>query len=143
MALTPTDVDELHEQVKKLLEAWMKIKLVFAKAFAEGEITREHEAGYLQLKSDISRIYRVIADKLPPGLRFDGDKALEMLKNAMTMDHLHQLPQAERQNLYKTWHVIYMRLTRTLGALETMKMGYFPHLHRSKLQSRSAAGAKK
>lgn len=144
MALTPQDVDDLQENIKTLLELWMKIKLVFVKAFGEGEITREHEAGFLQLKSEVSRIYRVVSDKLPPGLKFDGDKAMEILKNAMSMEHLQKLPAGERQNVYKGWHNIYIRLTRTLGALETMKLGYFPHLHRSKLQSRSTiATAKK
>lgn len=138
MALTPLDVDELHDHIKKNLELWMKIKLVFIKAFGEGEISREHESGYLQLKSEIGRIYRIILDKLPPGLKFDGDKAMDLLKNAMSMEHLQKLPAGERQNCFKTWHSIYIRLMRTLGALETMKLGYFPHLHRSMLQSRSA-----
>jgi hypothetical protein len=143
MALTPEVVDDLHENSKKMLELWMKIKLVLIKAFGEGEIAREHETAFLQLKSDVSRIYRLISDKLPPGLKFDGDKAMEMLKNAMTMEHLHQLPAGERQNIYKVWHAVYIRLTRTLGALETMKLGYYPHLHRARLQSRHAATAKK
>ena len=33
MPLTPPDVEELHEQIKKLLELWMRTKLVFLKAF--------------------------------------------------------------------------------------------------------------
>lgn len=141
MALTPTDVDELYDNAKKLLEFWMKIKLVFNAAFSDGEITREHEAGYLQLKSEISRIYRIIADKLPVGLKFDGEKALEMLKTAMSMEHLQKLIPAERQNQFKTWHLVYIRLTRTLGALEIMKQGYFPHLHRQRLPSRNSVDA--
>lgn len=143
MALTPKDVDELYENSKKLLEIWMKIKLVMIKAFGEDELTREHETGYLQLKSEVSRILRIIADKLPPGLRFDSDRALELLKNAMSMEHLQKMPPAERQATYKTWHAIYIRLTRSLGALETMKLGYFPHLHRAKLKSRHESGTTK
>lgn len=142
MALTPTDVDDLHENVKKLLEMWMKTKLVFTKAFGEEEIAREHETGFLNLKSEITRLYRTLSDKLPPGLKFDGDKAMDLLKNAMSMEHLQKLPQGERQNIYKIWHSVYVRLTRTLGALETMKQGYYPHLHRARLQSRHAAGKK-
>lgn len=143
MALTPTDVGELHENVKKLLELWMKIKLVFIKAFGEDAITRDHEMGLLNLKSELGGIYRIISDKLPPGLKFDGDKAMEILKNAMSMEHLQKLPQGERQNVYKNWHGVYVRLTRTYGALETMKQGYFPHLHRPRLQSRGATPVKK
>lgn len=143
MALTPIDVDELYENIKKLLELWMKIKLVFIKAFGDDEVTREHETSFLNLKSEITRIYRIISDKLPPGLKFDGDKAMEQLKNAMSMEHLQKQSASERQNNFKSWHSIYVRLTRTLGALEVMKNGYFPHLHRSRLQSRHAAAGKK
>jgi hypothetical protein len=138
MALTPLVVDELSEQNKKLLELWMKIKLVFLKAFAEGEITREQEGQYLQLKSEISRIYRVVSEKLPVGLKYDGDKMMDMLKNAMTMEHLQQLPAGERQTLNRLWHQIYIKLTRTLGALDVMKSGYYPHLHRARFKSSQA-----
>jgi hypothetical protein len=137
MALTPKDVDELYESNKKLLELWMRTKLVFLKAFGDEEMTREHENTYLQLKSEVSRIFRAIADKLPPGLKFDGDKMMEMLKNAMTMEHLHQQPPGERQNIYRLWHQIYIKLTRTLGALEVMKSGYYPHLHRGRLKTQA------
>lgn len=135
MPLTPPEVDDLHEQIKKLLELWMRTKLVLLKAFGEDEITREQEAAYLQLKSEIARINRAISSKLPTGLLFDGDKMTEMLKNAMTMEHLQNQPPAERQNYYQTWHRVFIRLTRTLGALDLMKSGYYPHLHRDLMKA--------
>lgn len=139
MALIPKDVDELYDASKKLLEMWMRTKLVFLKAFGDEEMTREHENTYLQLKSEVSRLFRAISEKLPPGLKFDGDKMMEMLKNAMTMDHLHQLPASERQVIYRMWHQIYIKLTRTVGALEVMKSGYYPHLHRARFKNRATA----
>jgi hypothetical protein len=132
MPLTPIDVDELHDAAKKLLEMWMRIKLVFLKAFGEEEISRDHESAYMQLKSEISRIYRAISEKLPKGLQFEGEKMMELLKNAMTMEHLHNQPPKERQSIYSIWHMVYLRLTRSLGALEVMQSGYYPHLHRSR-----------
>lgn len=136
MALTPADVDSLHESIKKLLEAWMRIKLIFQKAFGEGPITPEHENVYLQLKSEVSRLYRLVSDRLPRGLAFDGDKMMEMLKNAMTMEHLNNQSAGERQTYYSNWHRIYLKITRALGALEVMKSGYYPHMHRERLQSK-------
>ncbi|HOE96646.1 MAG TPA: hypothetical protein PLS90_01760 [Candidatus Sumerlaeota bacterium] len=142
MALNPQDVDEMHETTKKLLELWMRTKLVFLKAFSGEPITQEHENAYLQLKSEISRLYRVISDKLTPGLMFDGDKMLEMLKNAVTMEHLQRQSPAERSNLISAWHRIYIRMTRTLGALEVMQSGYYPHLHRALLTGKGAGKGK-
>ncbi|MCE5230782.1 hypothetical protein LLG95_14490 [bacterium] len=136
MALTVDDVEHLHESIKKLLEAWMRIKLIFQKAFGEGPITPEHENAYLQLKSEVSRLYRMVSDRLPRGLAFEGDKMMEMLKNAMTMEHLSNQGAAERQNYYAGWHRIYLKITRALGALEVMKSGYYPHMHRDRLRSK-------
>ena len=136
MPLSPPEVEELDDNAKKLLELWMNTKLAFITAFGNKELTREHETAYLNLKSDISRIYRVMSEKLPKGLLFEGEKMIEMLKNAMTMETLRQFPASERQNCYKIWHNVYIRLTRTLGSLDVMKAGYYPHLHRDLLKSK-------
>jgi hypothetical protein len=135
MPLTPQVVDQLSESAAKLMDLWMNTKLVFLKAFGEGEIAREHEAAYMQLKSEVSRIFRTMAAELPKGMAFDGEKMIDMLKNAMTMEHLHTLPPGERQALLANWHRIYIKLSRTCGALGVMKSGYFPHLHRDRMKS--------
>ncbi|MCL5271148.1 MAG: hypothetical protein M1457_11525 [bacterium] len=143
MALTPKDVDDLTESMKKLLELWMRIKLVLLKAFGAEPVTREHENAFMQLKSDVSRIYRATSNRLSSGLQFEGDKLVEMLKNAMTMAHLQKLSPNEKQSIYVVWHLLYIRMTRTLGALETMKAGYYPHMHRSRLQKMPVGKAAK
>jgi hypothetical protein len=139
MALTPKDVEELHESSKKLLGLWMQIKLVFLKSFGSGELTPGHEHAYLQLKSDISRINRAVSERLTAGLKFDSEKLMEMLKNAITMEHLRNQPSNEKQNIYAMWHRIYIKLTRTLGALEIMQAGYYPHVHRARLKSMASS----
>jgi hypothetical protein len=130
MPLIPSQVISLEEAVKKLLEIWMRIKLVFLKAFSDAQVQSEQEKAYLQLKTEISRLYKKVSEELPGGMRFDGDKMMESLKSAMTMDHLKNLPANERQKLLSIWHACYLKLSRTLGALEIMNAGYYPHLHR-------------
>lgn len=135
MALTPQDVDQLNENVKKLLELWMRTKLVITRAFGNEKVTREHEAAFLQLKSEISRIYRGVSGKLPSGMKFEGEKMIELLKNAMTLEHLSNQPPTEKQAIFQRWHTVYIRMTRTFGALEVMKAGYYPAVHRGRLKS--------
>ncbi len=142
MALSPIEVENIYDATRKLLELWMRIKLILQKSFSEGAPTSEQENTYLQIKSEISRIYRGIAEKIPRGLQIDGDKMMEMLKNAMTMEHLGNQPLTERQIYYSTWHRVYLKLTRTLGALEVMKSGYYPHLHRDRLREPAPARKK-
>lgn len=108
----------------------MRIKLAFQKAFGKGEITREQESAFLQLKSDLSRFYRTVADRLPKDLSFDGDQMIEILKNAISMQHLQNQAIAEKRTLFSNWHKIYVKMTRTFGALEVINDGYYPQLHR-------------
>jgi hypothetical protein len=135
MALTPLVVTELAEQAKNLLELWMKIRMVFVRAFGTQEITKEQEDEYLNLKGEVQSLYRAMSNQLTLGLKFDGDKMAEILKNATSMDLLRQQTAPERQKLFAIWHQIYVKLTRTLGALEIMNAGYFPHEHRALMAS--------
>jgi hypothetical protein len=139
MALSPKDVEELSESIKKLVESWMRIKLVFIKAFGNYALTREQENAYLQLKSDLSRIFRGVTTRLPSGLQFEGEKMIEMLKNAITMEHLRSQPPEEKQAFFRTWHQVYIRLVRTQGALGVIKAGYYPQLHRARLTTKTSA----
>ena len=135
MPLSPNEVNFLQDNTKKVLELWMRTRLAFLKAFASDRPSQEQEDAYLNLKSEISRLYRMISERLPPGLMFEGDKMLESLKNAMTLEHLHRQSATERQILMVLWHRIYIKITRTVGALEVMQSGYYPHLHRQLMRA--------
>ncbi len=139
MALTPPKVAELNQSMKHLLEIWMKIKLAMQRAFGREEITKEHEGAFLKLKSDLSRLYRVVADQLPRELSFEGDQMIELMKNATTMEHLRALPVKEKRNVFSQWHKIYVLMTRTYGAFEVLNEGYYPSLHRALLAPKGAA----
>ncbi len=130
MPLIPSQVESFEEAVKKILEIWMRIKLVFLKAFSDAGVQSDQEKEYLRLKTELSRLYKKVSEELPGGLQFDGDKMMETLKSAMSMAHLKNLPATERRKILGTWHVCYLKLIRTLGALEVMGLGYYPHLHR-------------
>lgn len=135
MALNPTEVAELHTSVKTVLEIWMRIKLAIQKAFGKEEMTKEHEAAFLKLKSDLSRLHRSLSERLPKELQFEGDEMIEMMKNATTMQNLHSLPVSEKRNVFARWHKIYVLMTRTFGALEVINEGYYPRIHRDLLKT--------
>jgi hypothetical protein len=135
MALNPQVVMELAEQAKNMLELWMKIRMVFVRAFGTQDITKEQEDEYLNLKGEIQSLHRAMSNQLTLGLQFDGDKMTETLKSATSMDFLRQQTAQERQKFFATWHQVYVKLTRTMGALEIMNAGYFPHEHRALVAS--------
>ncbi len=153
MALTPKEVADLNVTMKNLVEVWMRIKLAIQKAFGKGEITKEQEGAFLQLKSDLSRQYRSVADRLPKDLQFDGDQMMDMLKNAISMQHLQNQHINDKRNMFSLWHKVYVKMTRTFGAVEVINEGYYPSLHRDLLRDpakqkknvtpKKAAGIKK
>lgn len=134
MALTPPEVVELHQALKSLLEIWMRIKLAYQKAFGKGEITKEQESAFLQLKSDLSRHFRAVSNRLPKDLTFEGEDMMDMLKNAISMQHLQGQPTAEKRALFNRWHKIYIKMSRSFGAIEVINEGYYPSLHRDLLR---------
>jgi len=140
MALNPKRVEELYASMKSLLEIWMRIKLVIQKAFSKEDITREHETAFLNLKSSLSRLYRTVGDHLPKDVQFDGDEMVEMMKSATTMKFLQNLALDEKRKIFSNWHRLYVLMTRTFGALEVVNEGYYPRLHRGRLQTKSKEG---
>ena len=132
----------MYQTTKQLVEIWMRIKLAIQKAFGKGEITKEQEQAFLQLKSDLSRHYRSVGERLPKDLLFDGDQMMEMLKNAISMQHLQNQPVAEKRNVFSLWHKVYVKMTRTFGALEVVNDGYYPSLHRDLLRDPAKRAAK-
>lgn len=134
MALSSEDITNLHSSTKTILEIWMRIKLAIQTAFRKVEITKEHEHAFLQLKSDLSRKYRSVSDKLPAELQFDGDDMIDLMKNATTMKQVQTLPMAEKRNIFSRWHKIYVLINQTFGALEVMNEGFTPRLHRDLLK---------
>ena len=80
MAFDPKEVADIHQSMKKLLEIWMKIKLVIQRAFGKDPITKEHEVVFRDLKRELSRVHRAVADRLPKDLQFSDDQMLDMMK---------------------------------------------------------------
>lgn len=142
MALDPNRVDELYEAVKEIAELWIRVKKVYLRAFASSSVTREQEAAFLQIKSDISRAWRSLKPGLPRGLDFSGDKMVDMLRDAMNMEHLTQMAEPEREKSMKIWHGVFILMERSMGAMEVMKKGYYPHLHRPLLKLRERPKAR-
>ncbi len=140
MALNPDDVGELNKLMRSQLEVWMHIKLAIQKAFGKTPITRDHENAFLKLKSDLSRLYRVVSEKVPKELQFEGDDMIDLMKGVTTMAYLNALPLTEKQNILNKWHRIYVLMSRTFGSLEVMSDGYYPRLHRALLKPDQGRG---
>jgi len=139
----PTPNEMALNDAQNLLQHWLKIKLFFAKAITDEPITRDDEQAFLETKSDITKIQRVLGAKLPEGVGFGVDKMQEMLRQSISIDHLRTLPTADRRGLLSMWHYVFIYLSQAVGALQFLVEGYVPPPRISKRRGASIDELKK
>jgi hypothetical protein len=115
---TPEERQELLEETRTLLKQWTRIREFLLMAFASGEVTRDDEQAFLELKSATARSQRVVSRKIPEDLAFGADKITDFLRQAISVSHLKGLPLADKRGLVGEWHVASVMLHRAVGALE-------------------------
>jgi hypothetical protein len=95
----PTQVELALNDAQALLDIWLRIKAYFVKAASEEEITAEDEKMFLDLKSEVQRLQRLLKNKMVADLTFGEDKMQELLRQSISIRHLRELPRMDRQLL--------------------------------------------
>lgn len=111
-------------EAQNLIQLWLRTKQYFTKANNEEPITREEEQAFLETKSDISRLQRIMGTKIPADIGFGGQQMQELLRQSISIGHLRNLPKTDRQGLMQQWHLVFMYLSRAAGAMQFMVEGY-------------------
>lgn len=120
--------DENLTLVQNSLEYWLSFRKFMLKSFTDVELLTEDEANYLEVKSCIARNLRAMGERLKEIGNFDfGEKTMrELLTKCVSVTHLRALPVSDKRALQKEWHGVFIRLSRTVGALKFMSEGYVP-----------------
>lgn len=114
--------------VQGTLEQWLTFKKFLLLAFSKDEISHDAEGSFLEIKSVVARNVRTLGERAKDmgGLDY-GDKIMrELLNKCVSATSVRALPEADKRNLYKQWHTVYVRLSRAVGALKFMSEGYVP-----------------
>jgi hypothetical protein len=130
----PSPQEVALTEAQNLIQLWLRTKHFYAKANTEEPVTREDEQQFLETKSHISRLQRVLGAKMPPGVTFGADRMQDLLRQSISIGHLRNLPKSDKQQLMQTWHQVFIYLSRAAGALQFMVEGYIP-------QQRAKAGS--
>ena len=120
------EAKEASDIAKNLLQIWIALKKFFLKANSNEPLTKDDERQFLEMKSEVAKIQRTLGQKLKDALYFGGDKLQNLLRQAISVSHLRNLPVTDKRILYKEWHVIFILVTRVVGALEFIQSGYIP-----------------
>ena len=122
----PSSAEAALNDAQNLMQLWLRAKQFLAKATTEEPITREDEQVFLETKSEISKVQRSIGQKLPADVSFGADRMQEILRQSISINHLRNLPKADKQSLASNWHYVFINLSRAMGALGFLAEGYVP-----------------
>lgn len=125
--MKPAEIAEIAGIVHGMLEQWLGFKRFFMKAFTTEALAPDDESTFLEVKAQLARNMRSLADKInEKEYYFGGDKANALLRQCVSVSHLRSLPIPDRRTLLKDWHTVFVHLSRTVGAFKFLSEGYIP-----------------
>lgn len=121
MQMKPQMVEESRPLADSLLKNWVEFRNFLRLALSSQPITREHDQAFLEIKSAISRNFSQIRNRLPRQLTGSPERMQDLMKSALSVTHVRNMPATDRRQLYAMWHAFYIELCRTQGALKYMQ----------------------
>jgi len=120
MQMKPQIIEESRPLADSLLKNWLEFRKFLRLAISDQPITREHDQAFLEIKSAVSRNFSQLRSRLPRELTGSPERMQDLMKGALSVTHVRNMPSADRRNLYAFWHSFYVELCRTVGALKYM-----------------------
>jgi len=121
-------IEENLALVQNTLEQWLSFRRYMTKAFSEAEIASPDETDFLEVKSAIAKNVRNLGERMKEIGALDyGEKSIrELLNKCVSVSHLRNLPPRDQSGLRQEWHVVFVRMSRSVGALKFLSEGYVP-----------------
>ena len=130
-----TPEEKMIETGTRLSALWMEFRKHFRRAFGKQEIPAPEEQRFLQLKSEITRVQRVLAQNVPAGLDYGLKTINNLMTQAISIETLRDMPMNDKKSLYEEWHQAYIRIQNMLGVLDVMAEGHQVHFAQKRSQS--------
>lgn len=125
--MTPKQATEVLELAQSTLGQWIRYRDYFMKGMDEVEYSEQDEAEFLETTSVIAQNLRRLGERLDEKLfPFKKDVASQLIKSSISIEHFGNLPEADKRNHYKQWHLCLIYMSRTVGALKFISEGYVP-----------------
>lgn len=119
------EASENQQLLNNILQHWLTFKRFVLKAFSQEPVTPEDEQEFLEAKSHINKITRMLSERIK-ALGFEGDKIGGILRTCISVSQLRGMPVPDRRGLYKEWHSIYVSLNQAQGAVDFIGEGWEP-----------------
>jgi hypothetical protein len=120
----PTKTEELVSSAENVISLWVEFRKCFRRAFGSHEITPQEEQHFLEIKSNLSRLQRVLAQRLPEGFKYGSKGITELMAQCVSIASLRELPANDKKGLYQEWHKAFISLQNLRGILDMMEEGH-------------------
>ncbi len=114
----------LFDTANEISSLWMEFRKYVRFAFSNKPVDREKEQEFLSLKSDLSRLQRILGQRLPDGFRYGSRGMSDLMGQAISLVSLRELPLADKKGIYARWHDAHIKLQHMLGILDVMAEGH-------------------
>jgi hypothetical protein len=145
--MSPTAKKDKPTKYRPLLEAsqrvgvlWQDFRKCYAKAYSSQEITRDTEQRFLEVKSELARLLRLLSRQLPEGAQYGAKDIGELMAQCVSVGSIQDLPLNDKKALYEKWHQSHIQIKRLEGALEVMDSGFPVHFRVKKAGSGNIKG---
>jgi len=127
--------DELIETASKISALWMDFRKTIRRAFANQPAGMNDEQQFLELKSHLARLQRIMAQRLPEGFRYGAKNMTELMAQAISISSLREMPPPDKKAIYGRWHQVHISLQHLLGILDLLGDGYVVKFETTKARS--------
>jgi hypothetical protein len=127
--------DELIETASRISALWMDFRKTIRRAFANQPTGMNDEQQFLELKSHLARLQRIMAQRLPEGFRYGAKNMSELMAQAISMSSLREMPPPDKKAIYGRWHQVHVSLQHLLGILDLLGEGCVVKFETTKARS--------
>lgn len=122
--MKPKDAATLLEDARTLLQQWEQFgSMMSAALYTDHRFGQDEERRFLDMKSTLSRLIKVVAAAAPKSMTIGENRMLELLKNSISLQHLHGLPEADKPPFSASWHRLWVHLLHCVGGVEFVSKG--------------------
>jgi hypothetical protein len=95
---------------------WGQFFNFFGDGLEGREVTREHEAQFFRLMTELARKQFALCYHLADELK-GAEQIIAIVNSAVSMDNLQRMTEAQFSKFQHEWHVVFIALNKCLGRL--------------------------
>lgn len=116
--------EQLVMTADKVSALWMDFRKSLQSGFLSREITPADEQHFLEIKSNLSRLQRLMSQRLPEGVHYGSKRMTQIMSQAVSIAALREMPLNDKKSLYQLWHDANIALESVRGVIDVIVDGF-------------------